>query len=140
MRSDLRARIAPPAIALVAIAGCAVGPDYARPPLPEPVEWSAPLERGLSASEPDSARLATWWTQLGDPLLADLVERAIAGNLDLREAEARVRRARAARTGARAGLFPTVEANGSSRRSHSGGQAGGSFSGAPTGGGGDRSL
>ena len=50
-------------------------------------------------------------------MLTSLVERAVASNLDLKLAEARVRQARAARGVAFSGLGPTVNATGSYSRS-----------------------
>ena len=41
--------------------------------------------------------LANWWTTLNDPELSGLIERAVAGNLDLKKAWAKVREARARR-------------------------------------------
>lgn len=63
--------------------------------------------------------LAAWWTTLGDPGLSRLIERAVAGNLDLKKAKARIREARASRGVARAALFPSVDAVGSGSRSRS---------------------
>jgi NodT family efflux transporter outer membrane factor (OMF) lipoprotein len=67
----------------------------------------------LSAAEPEAQTLAQWWTTFGDPDLSNLVERAIAGNLDLQRAQARVREGRARRGIAEAGLFPSVDLGGS---------------------------
>ncbi len=128
------------ALYCAALAGCAVGPDYARPESPAAQAWSEPLAQGLSAETPDAERLAVFWRQLGDPLLSDLVERALAGSPSLAEALARLREARARRAIARAGLLPSLAASATTSRSHSSGEAGGSFSGVPTGGAGDRSL
>ncbi len=128
------------AFAFVALVGCAVGPDYVRPDPPAVGDWNAPLEGGLAGAAADDAQLARFWSVLDDPLLSDLVERAIAGNLDLAEARARVREARARRGAARAGLLPSLEGSAATNRSHSAGEAGGSFAGVSTGGGGDRSL
>ncbi len=77
------------------VAGCTVGPDYTPPKTTERPGWTSPLEGGTNANAPQS--LATWWSALNDPVLDSLVERAIAGNLDLRLAGARVREARAQR-------------------------------------------
>jgi NodT family efflux transporter outer membrane factor (OMF) lipoprotein len=57
--------------------------------------------------------LAAWWTTLNDSQLSGLIERAVAGNLDLKQARARVREARARRGIAAADLFPTLDASGS---------------------------
>ena len=39
--------------------------------------------------------LADWWNTLDDPLLTQLVERAVKGNLDLKLAQSRLREERA---------------------------------------------
>ena len=61
------------------------------------------------AVSPDTTR--GFW-QLGDSVLARLVEEALRANQDLRAAEARVRGARASRTLATLDLLPTVTAAG----------------------------
>jgi NodT family efflux transporter outer membrane factor (OMF) lipoprotein len=61
-----------------------------------------------------------------------LVTRAIAANLDLRQAQARVRQARAARGVVAAGLWPSLDASGSYRRSYGGGVASGVTGGSST--------
>ncbi|MBF8254487.1 MAG: outer membrane protein [Deltaproteobacteria bacterium] len=92
---------------VVTIPGCfVVGPDYKTPDIATPTEWSQGLRRGLSVAEPEAETLAHWWTTLGDPDLSNLIERAIAGNLDLKKAQARIREGRARRGIAEAGLFP----------------------------------
>ena len=54
-----------------------------------------------------------WWHQLGDPDLAELVERALAGNLDIEQAAARLDRAAAASRSVSAALLPNLGASGS---------------------------
>ena len=99
------------------LAGCAVGPDY-QPPAPQvPAQWHA---AAASDAQWDAQRLAQWWQVLKDPLLTDLVHQAAARNLDVNEALSRVREARHRRTISRAPLFPSLEANGSARRSDQG--------------------
>lgn len=51
-----------------------------------------------------------WWQAFGDPALTALVERALANNLDIAVAAARVRDARAQERLARAQLLPTFDA------------------------------
>ena len=105
------------ALALVfflALAGCAsVGPDYAPPEVKAPERWNAAMEGGLATEGVDTEGLSSWWTTLEDPVLTELVELAIKNNLDLREARARVREARARRGVAGAELLPTIDATGS---------------------------
>jgi NodT family efflux transporter outer membrane factor (OMF) lipoprotein len=56
--------------------------------------------------------LVTWWRSFDDPLLASLVERALAQNLDLQQASARVAQARAALRHANADLLPSGQVSG----------------------------
>lgn len=98
---------------VAALAGCTVGPNYARPEAKVPEQYRQELQGGL-AQRP--AELAKWWTRLNDPMLNTLVDRAIAGNLDLREAEQRLREARAQRGVVAADQYPKVDASGSASR------------------------
>jgi len=88
-----------------ALAGCAVGPDYERPELQMPAAWpdQAVLERA------STAELHEWWRAFGDPVLDELVERALGDNLELRIQAARVDEARARLGLARAEQWPTVD-------------------------------
>lgn len=117
-----RLRICLPALAL---AGCAsVGPDYVAPRVDAPVAW----HRADAATMPDApfvaADLARWWSTLGDPLLSDLVGRALAANTDLRSALARLREVRARRDLAQADLAPTLGASTRASRTGSSEEAG----------------
>jgi NodT family efflux transporter outer membrane factor (OMF) lipoprotein len=106
------------AAVLIGLAGCAaVGPDYAPPADRAPVAWHTELREGLAAEALDPRLLARWWTTLDDPLLSGLIEEAVAGNLDLQQAGARVRESRARLGISRAGLFLTLDATGSETRS-----------------------
>jgi len=102
----------------LSLAACAVGPDYVRPETPTGVTWHAPLEGGLSGLAPDQAALAHFWTALDDPLLSQLVERALTGNYAVADAEARLRQARALRKIAIGEFFPTISASASAQRAH----------------------
>jgi multidrug efflux system outer membrane protein len=61
--------------------------------------------------------LARWWTAFEDQVLTSLEDRAVRSNLDLKQAEARIRQARAARAIAASALGPTVDATGTFQRS-----------------------
>jgi len=101
-------------LALVVLGGCfAVGPDYQKPDVPVPAEWSRELRAGLKLGQPDPERLARWWSTLNDSDLTDLIERAVQGNRDLDRARARIREARARRGLAAAELFPWIDGTGS---------------------------
>ncbi|MDJ0986825.1 MAG: efflux transporter outer membrane subunit [Desulfobacterales bacterium] len=87
---------------------CAVGPDYTKPEYQVPDYWQIRLTDGLAAGE---APLATWWQTLNDPILNSLMERAVDGNLDLKEAFARIKEARAIRGIATGERWPDVNAD-----------------------------
>ncbi len=99
------------ALALVFLTACApVGPDYVKPEPEAPQAWNSGMDKGLSAQRATPEELARWWDLLKDPELSKLVAQAVKSNLDLKQAKARVRQARAQRGISRAGLFPTVDA------------------------------
>jgi multidrug efflux system outer membrane protein len=94
-----------------ALAACAVGPTYHRPQLP------AVQPRNVDAHFTADAPGAAWWRQFGDPVLADLEARALADNLDVHIAIARVHAARAAFNEAQYDYAPHVQLDGSYSRS-----------------------
>jgi NodT family efflux transporter outer membrane factor (OMF) lipoprotein len=111
---------------LLLLAGCStVGPDYSPPEVSASARWAADLQGGLTAEQIDPQTLARWWTTLKDPILSSLIERAVGGNLDLKETRARVREARARRGITEADRFPTIDATGSARSSRSSEEMGG---------------
>ena len=75
--------------------------------------WASELAYGLSN---DPADLSAWWQTLKDPLLNQLIERALEDNLDLGLAASRVREARAQRGISGASQFPTLRGTGSAQR------------------------
>lgn len=107
-----------------ALGGCAVGPDYEAPLLMVPAKWGSaqPSVAARSAQSRDNQppQLGRWWERLNDKALNRLVEEAIAGNLDVATAKARVREARATYKQAVASLFPTITGSGSYTRGQDG--------------------
>ena len=103
-------------LCIVAMASCApVGPNYSPPKTEAPPSWNSSMQDGLNAISPDPESLARWWDILKDPVLVALITDAVRDNLDLKQARARVRQARALRGISRAGLFPIVDAVGAAR-------------------------
>ena len=94
------------AFALLLTTACTVGPDYRGPadvaPAPPPH-----FVRGDAGAAPVEAA-APWWRSLGDPVLNQLRDQALAGNPRLDAAAARIRQARAALRQKRAEELPTV--------------------------------
>lgn len=59
-----------------------------------------------------------WWQSFRDPILNNLVDKALLGNKDIQTAKARVEQARAARSLASAELTPEINATGGASRSN----------------------
>jgi outer membrane protein, multidrug efflux system len=88
-------------------AACAVGPDYHKPPAEIPPAWQ-PDAPWHEAAPSDSALKGDWWRLFQDGALNPLVDRALAGNQNLRIAAARLDQARDQVTVAAAALYPWV--------------------------------
>lgn len=86
------------------LTGCALGPDYTRPPLTPPDAFRGQASPGETASLADTP----WWEAFGDPVLKGLIQDALAGNYDVRIAAARVQQARAQAGVARSAFFPQI--------------------------------
>jgi len=98
---------------LLAAGGCRVGPDYARPELQMPSQWSG----SEMAAPVDLEAIRQWWTTFDAPVLTSLMERAEAGNLDLQVALARIEESRALRRFAAGENAPIIDATGTYTRS-----------------------
>jgi multidrug efflux system outer membrane protein len=93
-----------PLLAVAALLhGCAVGPDYRAPDTA-----ATPFVAAQAAGVTEEPFEAAWWEQFQDPVLDSLIERALAQDLDLRIALARVAEARAVLGGARRDRWPGV--------------------------------
>jgi multidrug efflux system outer membrane protein len=92
----------------LALAGCALGPDYERPWTPA-ADAEGYLHAAAEAATLDAAAVDPWWRGFGDPAIAGLVEAALEANTDLKAAAARVLEARAGLRQAGARLEPEVD-------------------------------
>lgn len=108
-------RLLAPMITAVLLAGCVVGPDYQTPILAMPASWSG--HKPTKPAQP--AQLSRWWQRLRDPELNTLVEEAVAGNLDVATAKAKIREARASYRQSAGTLLPSVDGSGSATRNKS---------------------
>ncbi len=84
---------------------CVVGPDYQRPDVATPKQWSTP-----TASAAQSKALDKWWQNFNDPILNQLIVDAINANLDLKQTVDRIKDARAQRTATIAAGLPSLSA------------------------------
>jgi NodT family efflux transporter outer membrane factor (OMF) lipoprotein len=98
--------------ALLALAACHGSPAHEPPAVAMPETWGDGSTTAASADPPER-----WWQEFHDPELDSLIERAVAANLDLAAARARVREARALRDETAGGQNPQVNAHAGYSRS-----------------------
>ncbi|WP_119035403.1 efflux transporter outer membrane subunit [Hephaestia caeni] len=91
-------------LSALALAACAVGPDYVAP-VP-PAASSGPFIAADNPAVSTDPVAENWWRLYDDPVLDGLVEDALAANTDLRVAIANIARARAGLKAARADELP----------------------------------
>ncbi|MEM5459499.1 efflux transporter outer membrane subunit [Paraburkholderia phytofirmans] len=95
--------------ALLALAACAVQPAT-HADLPQTVKTVAPAAWNVDAPQ-DSVSANAWWAQFGDPVMHQLVESVLTGNLDVQAAVERVRQAQDLAKQNRAALLPELNAS-----------------------------
>jgi multidrug efflux system outer membrane protein len=97
---------------VLAVTGCAVGPNYKRPVTDMPAHYKAEALGSWKEGQPsDRAPKGEWWKIFGDETLNDLQSRANGANQQLKAAIARVEQARATARVARSELLPTLNAD-----------------------------
>jgi multidrug efflux system outer membrane protein len=106
-RFAIRCGLACTLTASMTLSGCLMGPNYARPEMMPPAEY-----RFAGQVQAESLADAPWFQVFADPDLQALIRDAIANNLDLRIAVARVEEARARAGIAKSFLYPTVDVAG----------------------------
>lgn len=94
-------------IALLTLAGCAVGPDYQRPAATLPENFQQASEQAAPAAA--SAVSKEWWQLFQDKTLNELVSKALTQNFDLQSAVARVEEAEGLAREAGATFFPQID-------------------------------
>jgi NodT family efflux transporter outer membrane factor (OMF) lipoprotein len=101
----------------LALAACAVGPNYHKPKVQadatQPFQEKSPLVS-------DAALRPDWWALFQDPALDRLIQQAFTYNTDVRQAEANLRRARGVLAQQRAGLLPSTRITGQYSRNRVG--------------------
>jgi NodT family efflux transporter outer membrane factor (OMF) lipoprotein len=108
----------------LAVAGCAVGPEYVRPDAPTSAVYKeAPKDGGatwLPAAPADALDRGDWWRLFEDPELDRLAREVDAANPTIAGAVASYRQAEALVREARASYFPGLSLSASARRSGGG--------------------
>jgi NodT family efflux transporter outer membrane factor (OMF) lipoprotein len=99
-----------------AVGGCALGPDYKRPAFDTAQGYRE--QDGWKPTEPaDALSRGAWWEIYGDDVLDRLEAKVDISNENVRAALAAYDQAKALVDQARAGYFPTIDANASRTRS-----------------------
>ncbi len=101
------------------ITACSVGPDFTPPKPPDVAKWNDKSTAPSKSASPVSTQTnpdPKWWASFDDPMLTDLIEKSIGGNLDLQQAVVRVLEAQQGEVSARAAGLPTIDGNGSYMR------------------------
>ena len=105
------------------LSACAVGPDYQRPTTASPAafkEAPAAAEGWFPAAPADALDRGPWWELFGDAELNKLMSQVEVSNQNIAAAVAAYAQAQAVVREQRAGLFPSVSADGSAKRSGGG--------------------
>jgi NodT family efflux transporter outer membrane factor (OMF) lipoprotein len=109
------------------VAGCAVGPDFKRPPAPDVTGYTPePLAAQTASAKVqggDAQRFLSdrdipgeWWTLFGSKPLDELIKQALEANPDLTAAQAALREAQENVRAEQSSFFPSVTGNASAAR------------------------
>ena len=104
------------AVAVSLLSGCqSIWPDYQRPKVEIPAQYSE--ASALQDGKSDSQISTTWWTLYQDPILNDLITKALQNNTDIKLAVARIEEADAVMREVGAALFPEIDLGADGTRS-----------------------
>ncbi|KQX18234.1 MULTISPECIES: efflux transporter outer membrane subunit [unclassified Sphingomonas] len=98
-------------VPMTLLAGCTVGPDYRGPTSAGAASPPAAFVRAPGDVAAQAPQAAAWWTALGDPVLDELEQRALAGSPSVAIAQARLNQARSALGLERANALPKANAS-----------------------------
>lgn len=94
--------------------GCKVGSDYQQPNVAGQVSPAySETKEATEIRSVTGADVSSWWSQINDPVLAQLTQEAVGGSLTLQEALFRIQAARAALGSTSSNLLPQVAQDGS---------------------------
>jgi NodT family efflux transporter outer membrane factor (OMF) lipoprotein len=105
-------------LALLALGGCKVGPNYKAPVMPAPPEYSDNGHNGdwAAAAPADQTDRGAWWTVYKDTELNDLEQRCATANQNIEAALHAYEQAHDLVRETKASLYPTVSIGGSATR------------------------
>ena len=98
-------------LALIVGGGCKVGSDYVAPQATVNSSYIQ-IDESKGIRQEVGADVASWWSQIQDPVLARLTSEAVTGNLELHEALTRIQAARATLGSTQADMAPQFSEGG----------------------------
>ncbi|AAY92134.1 efflux transporter outer membrane subunit [Pseudomonas protegens] len=106
-------------LCVLLLSACAIGPDYQRPQVAEPVHYKE-AEGWRQANPSDALARGAWWELYGDAQLNGLIEKLNSSNQSVAQAEAQFRQARALVRSSRGSFFPSVDLSAGKTRASQG--------------------
>lgn len=100
-------------VSAMLLSGCQIWPDYLRPKLEVPAQYAAQTEQTAAETE----IVSDWWKLYQDPVLDDLVDKALKNNVDIKLAVAKIEEADGVMREVGAFLLPEVSLQGAGVRS-----------------------
>ncbi|BAQ81200.1 MULTISPECIES: efflux transporter outer membrane subunit [Pseudomonas] len=101
------------------LSACAIGPDYQRPQVAEPVQYKE-AQGWRQANPSDALARGAWWELYGDAQLNGLIERLNRSNQSVAQSEAQYRQAQALVRSSRGAFFPSVDLSAGKTRASQG--------------------
>jgi outer membrane protein, multidrug efflux system len=112
-------KLAAAGLLLSFLGGCKVGPNYVKPKVPIPDVYRTAGDSQDPQAQAASFADLPWWEVFQDPVLQDLIKKALEQNYNLQLATERITAARAQLTVTRSSEFPQVTASGVGTNEHS---------------------
>lgn len=106
-------------LCVLLLSACAIGPDYQRPQVAEPVHYKE-AEGWRQANPSDALARGAWWELYGDAQLNGLIDKLNSSNQSVAQAEAQFRQARALVRSSRGSFFPSVDLSAGKTRASQG--------------------
>lgn len=123
MTALTRTRIAMAMALAGLLAGCAVGPDFVRPPAPQVSGYlrggeadTTPVADGQAQRFAQATAWPAWWRRFGSAELDEAMDAALAGNPSVQVAQANLRQASAAVRAGAGVFYPQVAAQAQAAR------------------------
>ena len=109
-----RGLVIPALLAGITLTGCTVGPNYHKPAVTVPTAYHGSNDNAQDQAQAQAASFADlpWWQIFQDPVLQDLIRRALKQNYDLQTATERINQARAQLKVTRSNQYPQVSVTG----------------------------